>query len=84
MKRLFILMIPFALLSGCSSNQLLSDEKVQQSIVDEFKPKNVAGQPTKFGESCSYSEGSCSTQLRSVGLACSCMTTDGIQSGTVR
>jgi len=76
--------LAFALLSGFSSNQLLSDEEVRQSIIDEFKPKNVAGQPIEFGESCSYSKGSCFTTMKLIGLACSCTTSEGIQSGTVR
>jgi hypothetical protein len=91
MKSLIIFLMCVGFMQGCANNQALTDDKIRQSIFDEFKSnKNEAGQPIELGGICSHtgssnsSSGKCSLNLMQLaGMPCTCTTINGVHNGSV-
>ena len=86
MKFIIIFLISIGAMQGCSTNKMLTDDEIQQSIIDEFKNnKNQAGQTVELGGTCNAGNSGCSANsMQLLGMPCTCWKFDGVHNGVIR
>jgi len=74
MKFFILFLICIGSMQGCSTNKTLMDEKIQQSVIDEFKnDRNQAGQTVEFGGTGDAGHAECfAKSMQLLGMPCKC------------
>jgi|TARA_B110000902_G_scaffold215370_1_gene247805 hypothetical protein len=88
MKFIIIFLISIGSMQGCSTNKMLTDDEIQQSIIDEFKNnKNQAGQTVELGGTCNagndLNAGCSANSMQLLGMPCTCWKFDGVHNGVI-
>ena len=97
MKFIIIFLISIGSMQGCSTNKMLTDDEIQQSIIDEFKNnKNQAGQTVELGGTCNAgnsgnsgnagnagNSGCSANSMQLLGMPCTCWKFDGVHNGVI-